>query len=138
MAYWLLKTEPSSWSWEQQVAAKGDAWTGVRNPAAKRHLGEMRVGDRAFFYHTGEERRVVGVVEVVRAPYPDPTAAEESAWLAVDVRAVEPLPAQVTLAQAKADAALAGMALVRAPRLSVQPVSEAEWRRVCELGGIAP
>lgn len=140
MAYWLLKTEPSSWSWDQQVAAgvKGDAWTGVRNPVARKHLAAMRTGDRAFFYHTGEEKRIVGVVQVIREPYPDPTAPEGSAWIACDIVAVEPLATPVTLAQAKADPALAAMALVKAPRLSVQPVADAEWRRVCALGGIAP
>jgi predicted RNA-binding protein with PUA-like domain len=136
MAYWLLKTEPDTYSWDTQVerGAKGEPWTGVRNFTARRHLKEMKKGDRAFFYHTGDEKQVVGIVEVIRESYPDPTD-KEGKFLAVDVQAIEPLPKPVTLAGIKADARLKDMALVRYSRLSVQPVTAAEWKIVCHMGG---
>ena len=137
MAYWLLKSEPDTWSYEDQKkkGAKGDAWTGVRNFTARRHLKEMKKGDRAFFYHTGDEKAVVGIVEVLREAYPDPTAKGEP-WVVVDVRTVEALPKPVTLAAIKDEAKLKDMALVKYSRLSVQPVTEAEWKLVCKMGGL--
>jgi predicted RNA-binding protein with PUA-like domain len=136
MAYWLLKTEPDTYSWDTQVerGAKGEPWTGVRNFTARRHMKEMKKGDRAFFYHTGDEKQVVGIVEVIRESYPDPTD-KEGKFLAVDVKAIEPLPKPVTLAGIKADARLKDMALVKYSRLSVQPVTAAEWKIVCHMGG---
>jgi len=137
MAYWLLKSEPDTWSYEDQKkkGAKGDAWTGVRNFTARRHLKEMKKGDRAFFYHTGDEKAVVGIVEVLRDAYPDPTAKGEP-WVVVDVKTVEALPKPVTLAAIKDEAKLKDMALVKYSRLSVQPVSDAEWKLVCKMGGM--
>lgn len=136
MAYWLLKSEPDVWSYDDQKkkGAKGDAWTGVRNFTARRHLQEMKKGDRAFFYHTGDEKAVVGIVEVIREAYPDPTAKGEP-WVVVDVKAVEALPEPVTLAAVKAEKKLKDMALVKYGRLSVQPVSDAEWKLICKMGG---
>lgn len=136
MAYWLLKTEPDSYSWDDLVkrGREGDAWTGVRNHIAKKHLQATRMGDRAFIYHTGGEKRVVGVAEVAREAYPDPTD-KDNVFVCVDVRALEPLPNPVTLAEVKREAQLAEMVLVRQARLSVQPVTEAEWKRVCAMGG---
>ena len=137
MAYWLLKSEPDTWSYEDQKkkGAKGDAWTGVRNFTARRHLKEMKKGDRAFFYHTGDEKAVVGIVEVLREAYPDPTAKGEP-WVVVDVKTVEALPKPVTLAAVKDEAKLKDMALVKYSRLSVQPVTDAEWKLVCKMGGL--
>ena len=137
MAYFLLKSEPDTWSYEDQKkkGAKGDAWTGVRNFTARRHLKEMKKGDRAFFYHTGDEKAVVGIVEVLREAYPDPTAKGEP-WVVVDVKTVEALPKPVTLAAIKDEAKLKDMALVKYSRLSVQPVTDAEWKLVCKMGGL--
>jgi len=137
MAYWLLKSEPETWSYEDQKkkGAKGDAWTGVRNFTARRHLNEMKKGDRAFFYHTGDEKAAVGIVEVTREAYPDPTAKGEP-WVVVDVKTVEALPKPVTLAAIKQEAKLKDMALVKYARLSVQPVTDAEWKLVCKMGGL--
>jgi predicted RNA-binding protein with PUA-like domain len=139
MQYWLVKTEPSAWSWDDQVkaGAKGDAWTGVRNHTAKQNLIKMKKGDRAFFYHSVDEKSIVGVVEVVREAYPDPTAKPGEPWVVVDVRAVAPLPRPVTLADIKAEPHLKDMALVKLSRLSVQPVTADEWKRVCKMGGVA-
>jgi predicted RNA-binding protein with PUA-like domain len=137
MAYWLLKSEPDTWSYEDQKkkGAKGDAWTGVRNFTARRYLKEMKKGDRAFFYHTGDQKAVVGIVEVIREAYPDPTAKGEP-WVVVDVRTIEALPKPVTLAAVKQETKLNGMALVKYSRLSVQPVTDAEWKLVCKMGGL--
>jgi predicted RNA-binding protein with PUA-like domain len=136
MASWLLKTEPETFSWDHQLkkGAKGEPWSGVRNFTARRYLKEMKKGDRAFFYHTGEEKQVVGIVEVIRESYPDPTDAEGK-FLAVDVKALEALPSPVTLAAIKAEPRLKDMALVKYSRLSVQPVTAAEWKIVCHMGG---
>jgi predicted RNA-binding protein with PUA-like domain len=136
MADWLLKTEPETFSWDQQRerGAKGEPWTGVRNFTARRHLKEMKKGDRAFFYHTGDEKQIVGIVEVIRESYPDPTDADGK-FLAVDVKAIEPLPKPVTLAAIKAEPRLKDMALVKYSRLSVQPVTAAEWKIVCQMAG---
>ena len=137
MAYWLLKTEPDSYSWDDQVkkGAKGDAWTGVRNFRARTHLTAMKKGDLAFFYHTGDEKQVVGIVEVIREAYPDPTD-KDGVFKAVDIKAVKPLKAPVTLAAVKADKRLKDMVLARQPRLSVQPVTAEEWKFVCAMGGV--
>jgi predicted RNA-binding protein with PUA-like domain len=137
MAYWLLKTEPDSYSWDDQVkkGAKGDAWTGVRNFRARQHLTAMKKGDLAFFYHTGDEKQVVGIVEVIREAYPDPTD-KEGVFKAVDLKAVKPLKAPVTLAAVKADKRLKEMVLAKQPRLSVQPVTAEEWKIVSGMGGL--
>jgi predicted RNA-binding protein with PUA-like domain len=132
--YWLVKSEPEAFSWDQQVAHQVEPWTGVRNHLAKNNLKAMRLGDRAFFYHSNTGKEIVGIVEVVREAYPDPTA-ESGDWVCVDMRAVGPLRKPVGLARIKADKDLADFALLRQPRLSVVPVSEAQWRRICELGG---
>jgi predicted RNA-binding protein with PUA-like domain len=138
MAYWLLKTEPEEFSWDDQVkrGAKGEAWSGVRNHTAKQNLMKMKKGDRAFFYHSGDGKEIVGIAEVVRESYLDPTAEAGSPWVVVDVKAVTPLKTLVTLAAIKTDPKLKEMALVKQSRLSVQPVTAAEWKRVCELGGV--
>ena len=137
MAYWLLKTEPDEYSWDdlKKKGAKGDAWTGVRNFSARGHLKMMKKGDHVFIYHTGDEKQVVGVAEVVRESYPDPTDKEDK-FLSVDVKTLKPLPQPVTLAAVKADKKLADMALVKYGRLSVQPVTDAEWKAVCRMGGL--
>jgi predicted RNA-binding protein with PUA-like domain len=135
MAYWLLKTEPDEYSWNDQVkrGAKGEAWTGVRNFAARRHLKEMKKGDKFFFYHTGDEKQIVGIGKVIRESFPDPSAAKNEAWVAVQTVAEAPLPKPVTLAAVKAEPKLQGMALVKYGRLSV---TEAEWKLVCKMGGL--
>jgi predicted RNA-binding protein with PUA-like domain len=137
MAYWLLKTEPDTYSWDDQAkkGAKGEAWTGVRNYRARDHLKAMKKGDLAFFYHTGDEKQVVGIAEVIREAYPDPTD-KDGAFVAVDVKAVKPLKKPVTLATVKADKRLKDMVLAKQPRLSVQPVTAEEWKIVCGLGGV--
>jgi len=136
MSYWLLKTEPEEFSWNDQVArgAKGEPWSGVRNFRARSNLKKMKKGEHAFFYHTGKEKQVVGIVEVIREAYPDPTDAD-GVFVAVTVRSVKPLPEPVTLAAVKADPRLKDMALTKYARLSVQPVTEAEWKMVCAMGG---
>jgi predicted RNA-binding protein with PUA-like domain len=137
MAYWLLKTEPEEFSWDDQVkrGAKGEAWTGVRNFRARGNLKEMKKGERAFFYHTGEEKQIVGIVEVIREAYPDPTDPK-GIFRAVDVVAVKPFAKPVTLAAVKADARFKDMALAKYPRLSVQPVTAQEWKAICAMGGV--
>src|SRR5499426_2200792 len=138
MAYWLLKTEPEEYSWDDQVkrGAKGEAWSGVRNFTARRHLKEIKKGDRFFFYHTGDEKQVVGIGEVIREAFPDPTAGKTEPWVAVTTVADKPLPKAVTLAAIKAEPRLKDMALVKYGRLLVQPVTEAEWKLVCKMGGL--
>jgi len=133
-AHWLVKSEPDAFGWTEQVARGVEPWTGVRNHAAKLNLRAMRRGDRAFFYHSNTGKEIVGVVEVVREAYPDPTA-DSGDWVCVDMRAVGPMPHPVTLAAIKADPALAGLALIRQSRLSVLPVSDAHWAHICRLGG---
>ena len=134
MSHWLVKSEPDAFSWEQQVAHGIEPWTGVRNHTAKLNLKAMRRGDRAFFYHSNIGKEIVGVVEVARAAYPDPTA-DSGDWVCVDMRAVGPMPVPVTLAVLKADPAFAGLALIRQSRLSVAPVSAAHWQLICQRGG---
>jgi predicted RNA-binding protein with PUA-like domain len=138
MAYWLLKTEPEEFSWNDQVARgnKGEPWSGVRNFIARKHLKEMKQGEKFFFYHTGKEKQVVGIGEVLREHYPDPTAAKGEPWVAITTGAVEPLPQPVTLAAIKAEPKLKDMALVKYARLSVQPVSADEWKHICRMGGL--
>jgi predicted RNA-binding protein with PUA-like domain len=135
MAYWLMKSEPEAYSWDEQVrkGAKGEAWTGVRNFTARQNLVAMKKGDRALFYHSGEQRAAVGIVEVIREHYPDPTDATGK-FVVVDVTAVEALPKPVTLAQIKAEPRLKDMVLVKLSRLSVQPVTDAEWKLICRMG----
>jgi predicted RNA-binding protein with PUA-like domain len=135
MSYWLVKSEPSSWSWDDQVKAGTTNWNGVRNAQATMNLKAMRKGDLAFFYHSNEGKEIVGVVKIVREFYPDPQD-ETGKFGMVDVQAVEKLKQPVTLAQAKADPQLANMVLVKFSRLSVQPVTPAEWQRVASLGGV--
>ena len=134
MAHWLVKSEPDAFSWDDQVSRCAEPWTGVRNAQAARHLREMRRGDRAFFYHSSTGKGIVGVVEVVREAYPDPTDPS-GRWVCVDVRAVGPMPRPVTLAAIKAEPALEGIALVRQSRLSVMPVSPEHWATLCGMGG---
>ncbi len=138
MAYWLFKSEPATWSWEQQLAAgaAGTFWNGVRNHLAKQQMMAMQLGDRGFFYHSNEEKAIVGVVEVIKRYYPDPTDPSGKFGM-VDVRAVKPLDRRVTLAQIKAEPRLANMVLIKNSRLSVQPVTEHEWRIVMALAGEA-
>ncbi len=134
MNYWLVKTEPDVFGWDQQVANKVEPWTGVRSHQAKNNLKAMAKGDLAFFYHSNIGKEIVGVVRVVRAAYPDPTA-ESGDWVCVDMKAVRKMPKPVTLASMKADPALEGFALIRLSRLSVVPVSDEHWAHVCGLGG---
>ena len=139
MRYWLFKSEPNTWGWDDQVA-KGDVgeeWDGVRNYQARNFMREMKVGDRGFFYHSLKEKSVVGIVEVIAESHPDSTT-DDPRWDCVDIKAVRPVPNPVTLAQIKDDPRLSDMVLVNNSRLSVQPVTEDEWRIICEMGGVAP
>ena len=138
MAYWLYKSEPFKWSWDHQVeaGAKGTFWNGVRNHSAKLNMIAMKKGDQAFFYHSNEGKEIVGIVEVIREAYPDPTAEPGEPWVVVDLKAVKAMPRPVTLAHVKAEPRLAKMSLVTSMRLSVQPVTPEEWKIVCELGGV--
>jgi predicted RNA-binding protein with PUA-like domain len=137
MAYWLLKSEPHTWSWDQQKkeGRKGAEWEGVRNFQARNNMRAMKKGDLAFFYHSGEEKGVVGIVKVIKEAHPDSTDGS-GVWECVDVAAVTDLPNPVTLAEIKATPALKSMVLVRNSRLSVQPVTEPEWRKLCAMGGL--
>jgi predicted RNA-binding protein with PUA-like domain len=137
MAYWLIKTDPDTWSWADQVkSGKPEAWTGVRNFQARANLMKMAKGDRALFYHSQEDKAVVGLVDIVREHYPDPTAKTGENWVVVDVKAAAPFPQPVTLSEIKADKRLADMVLVKNSRLSVQPVTATEWKIVCKMGGV--
>ncbi|MFO1248547.1 MAG: EVE domain-containing protein [Alphaproteobacteria bacterium] len=137
MAYWLFKSEPETWSWEMQKkkGAKGEPWSGVRNHTAKQNMMKMKKGDLGFFYHSGEEKAVVGIVEVTGEYRPDPTD-EKGQFGLVIVQAVKDVPKPVTLAGCKANPKLAEMSLVNSFRLSVQPVTAAEWKEVCRMGGV--
>ncbi|MGH6876218.1 MAG: EVE domain-containing protein [Rhizomicrobium sp.] len=137
MAHWLFKTEPESWSWDQQKAkgARGEPWSGVRNHQAANNMKAMKKGDRGFFYHSGKERRIVGTVEVIGEYRPDPTD-ESGRFGLVNVKALADLPKPVTLETAKRDPKLAGLVLVKNSRLSVQPVRDSEWKHICELGEV--
>lgn len=134
MAYWLMKSEPFKYSWEQLLKDKKTFWDGVRNYAARNNLKAMKKGDLAFFYHSNEGVEIVGIAEIVKESYQDPTTTETT-WVAVDVKPFQTLKRPVSLAQIKADKRLANMALVRLGRLSVQPVTEKEWKIVLELAG---
>jgi predicted RNA-binding protein with PUA-like domain len=135
MSFWLVKSEPDTWSWAQHIKKGADAWTGVRNHQAKTHLKAMQKGDLVFFYHSGDGREVVGVSEVVKEAYIDPTD-KTNAFVCVDLKAVEPLKTPVTLAAIKADKKLAGMVLAKNARLSVQPVAADEWKAIRKMGGL--
>ncbi len=143
-AYWLVKSEPDVFGWEQQVKNKVEPWTGVRNHMARQNLEAMKKGDLAFFYHSNIGKDIVGVVEVVREAYLDPSAepaktladgSRAKAWMCVDMKAVGPMPRPVTLAEIKADPELSELALVKFSRLSVAPVSPEHWAYICKLGG---
>ena len=137
MAYWLVKSEPSVWSWDQQVAKgdKGEAWTGVRNHTAKLNMMKMKKGDRAFYYHSNEGKEIVGIAEIVREHYPDPTDATGK-FVCVDIKAVKPLKTPVTLVAVKAEPKLAEMDLLKQTRLSVQSVTADAWKLICKMGGV--
>ena len=137
MAYWLFKSEPGAWSWDDQVAAgrKGAEWDGVRNHQAGNNMKAMKTGDRGFFYHSVNEKRIVGIVEVCKEWYPDPSDASGRFGM-VDVRAVEAMPEPVTLAQIKADERLAELPLIKQSRLSVMPIDARSWKLLCKLGGL--
>jgi len=137
MARWLVKSEPGAWSWDDQVRDSVTAWTGVRNYQASNFLKAMRIGDLAFFYHSVDEKRIVGIVEVVREAYPDPTA-EDPRWVCPDLKAVKPVPNPVTLAAIKSDPRLADLALIKQSRLSVMPIDDESWAILCGMGGVAP
>ena len=136
MAHWLYKSEPFKWSWQNQVeaGAKGTHWDGVRNHLAKQQLLAMKLGDRGFFYHSNEGKEIVGIVEVIRQAYPDPSDPTGK-FVMVDIKAVESLPNPVTLAAIKAEPRLSEMALMRFSRLSVQPVTDEEWDIVLSMAG---
>jgi predicted RNA-binding protein with PUA-like domain len=138
MSYWLLKSEPDAFSWDELVkrGAKGEPWTGIRNHTAKLNLMKMKKGERGFFYHSNIGKEIVGICEIVRPAYPDPTAKAGEPWVAVDIKAVEPLPKPVTLAAIKAEPKLAEIQLLKQSRLSVPPVSDADWKFVCKMGGM--
>jgi predicted RNA-binding protein with PUA-like domain len=137
MAHWLFKSEPSAWSYEKvaKCGESGTDWSGVRNHTAKLNMQAMKIGDQGFFYHSNEGKAIVGIVEISKAYRPDPTDATGKFGM-VDIRAVRPLPRPVTLEEVKAEIRLASMALVTNSRLSVQPVTDAEWTLICKMGGL--
>ncbi len=137
MAYWLFKSEPDAWSWDQQKAKgkAGQEWDGVRNYQARNNMRAMKIGDRGFFYHSNQGLEIVGIVEVSALAHPDSTTDDER-WECVDIRAVEDLPKPVSLPDIKANEELSDMVLVNNSRLSVQPVTEAEWKEICRMGGL--
>ncbi|MDD9719533.1 EVE domain-containing protein [Sulfitobacter sp. PR48] len=139
MGYWLFKSEPNTWGWDDQVAkgAAGEEWDGVRNYQARNFMREMKVGDLGFFYHSMKEKSVVGIVEVIRQAHPDSTT-DDARWECVDIKAVRPFEQKVSLDQIKADDRLADMVLVKNSRLSVQPVTEDQWHIICTLGQTQP
>jgi predicted RNA-binding protein with PUA-like domain len=138
MRYWLFKSEPSTWSWEDQVA-KGDAgeeWDGVRNYQARNFMREMKIGDQGFFYHSQSEKAIAGTIEVISEAHPD-SKTDDDRWECVDIKALDAVKTPVTLDQIKADERLSDMVLVNNSRLSVQPVTDTEWRIICDLAGLA-
>lgn len=137
MAYWLVKSEPGAWSWDDQVRDGITAWTGVRNYQASNFLKAMKLGDRCFFYHSVNEKRIVGIVEVAREAYPDPTA-DDPRWVCPDLKAVCAVPHPVTLADIKADPRLAELPLIRQSRLSVMPIDDESWALICAMAKVAP
>ncbi|MEM8803585.1 MAG: EVE domain-containing protein [Pseudomonadota bacterium] len=137
MAYWLFKSEPSNWSWDDQLA-KGDAgeeWDGVRNYQARNNMRLMKLGDRGFFYHSQKDKEIVGIVEVCAEIHPDSTTEDER-WECVDIKAISSVPAPVTLDAIKAEPKLSEMVLVNNTRLSVQPVRDEEWKLICKMGKV--
>jgi len=134
MAYWLVKSEPSVYGWDELVKEKQTSWTGVRNYAARLHLRNMKKGDEVFFYHSNEGTNIVGIAKVTKEFYQDPTT-DDDRWVAVELKPYKKIKKPVSLETIKKDKRLAGMALVRIGRLSVQPVTEAEWNAVMELAG---
>ncbi|MEP2531699.1 EVE domain-containing protein [Shimia sp.] len=139
MRYWLFKSEPSTWSWQNQLdkGEQGEEWDGVRNYQARNFMRDMAIGDRGFFYHSQKEKSVVGIVEVCAQAHPDSTT-DDDRWECVDIKAVAPFSNPVSLDMIKLDPRLTEMVLVKNSRLSVQPVSEQEWNVICELGGVTP
>ncbi len=137
MAYWLMKSEPNAWSWEDQLRDGVAEWDGVRNYQASNNMKAMELGDLCFFYHSVSEKRIVGIVAVVKLYYPDPTDAANRFGM-VDVKALRPMIEPVTLAQIKADPRLQDLALIRQSRLSVLPLAPEEWKVICELGMTDP
>ncbi len=137
MRYWLFKSEPGTWSWDQAVQKGPDDWTGVRNAQAGNFMKEMKAGDCGFFYHSGDEKQIVGIVEVTAPYHPDPTDSDGK-WGCVAVKALRPLKTPVTLKQVKAEPSLAQMLLVRHSRISVSPVEPDAWKTICALGGVKP
>ena len=137
MAYWLVKSEPGTWSWDDQVRDGTAEWDGVRNYQAANNLKAMKIGDQVFFYHSVNEKQVVGIAEVVKEYYPDPTDASGRFGM-VDIKAIKPMASPVTLAQIKAEPRLHDLALVRQSRLSVMPIDEASWNLICRMGDTAP
>lgn len=138
MAYWLMKQEPSEWGWDDLVAEGQSYWDGVRNHQAAANMRKMAKGDRCFMYHSVDEKQIVGIMEVTRTAYPDPTAESGSPWVVVDVKPVRQVKTPVTLKQIKADDRFADLALVRQSRLSVVPVSSVHWKALCAMAGITP
>lgn len=138
MAYWLFKSEPDAWSWDQQVekGEAGEEWGGVRNYQARNFMREMKLGDKGFFYHSRQGLEIVGIVEVCAEAHPDSTT-DDDRWECVDVKAVKPLKTPVSMKAVKANPELSDMVLVKNSRLSVQPVTEAEWQEVCRMGGLS-
>lgn len=136
MNYWLMKSEPSAWSWESQVKKKVESWNGVRNYQAANNMKAMKLGDRAFFYHSVDEKQIVGIVEVCKLYHPDPTD-ETGKFGMVSVKALMPLKTPVTLAMIKAEPKLKDLALLRQSRLSVSPVDAASWKLICKMGGVS-
>jgi len=137
MAYWLFKSEPGAWSWDNQKAKgeAGEEWDGVRNYQARNFMRDMKIGDRGFFYHSVDEKRIVGIVEIIAQSHPDSTDATGK-WECVDIKALADMPQPVSLDRIKADERLADMVLVKNSRLSVQPVSAKEWQIICKTGGL--
>jgi predicted RNA-binding protein with PUA-like domain len=135
MAHWLIKSEPEAWSWEMQVKKGTESWNGVRNYQAANNMKAMKLGEQAFFYHSVSEKQIVGIVEVAKLYYPDPTD-ESGRFGMVDFRTVKPLKTPVTLAQIKDDPRLNHLPLIRQSRLSVMPIDDASWKYICKLGGV--
>ena len=137
MRYWLVKSEPGSWSWDDHVKVGVEPWNGVRNYQAANNMKAMKIGDKAFFYHSVKEKQIVGIVEVCAEAHPDSTT-DDARWECVDIKALRPFTTSVTLEAIKAEPRLADMVLVNNSRLSVQPVSDAEWALICKMGKTAP
>ena len=137
MSHWLIKSEPEVYSWDQLVKDKQTRWDGIRNYAARLHLRSMKKGDEIFFYHSNKGTEIIGIATVVKEAYPDPTSSDPT-WFAIDIKAQKKLAKPVSLEQIKKEKKLSAMALVRISRLSVQPVTEEEWRIIMKMGGMEP